>query len=169
MTSFSRSRSFRRGLTVIYWIALPLALLAMAGSVMPGNQYQGWLPSGAYAVAFGLFAAIIGWRLWLNSRSLGHVAPSVRRLTLVLVPLCLLAIAGLIIALLGASWVGIGVWFTVHPHMTAPPAYWALVTAALGLLTMLLGAALAFPFIRTVRRRPSAPTGEAAPAPESDS
>ncbi|WP_298161502.1 hypothetical protein [Brevundimonas sp.] len=153
MKSFTRSRSFKRVLTVIYWIALPLVLLAMVGSVLPGNQYEGPLPSWVYALGFAAFAALIGWRLWLNSRALGYATPSAGRVLRVIAPLGLLAIAGLVVALLGAAWIGIGLWLTFDPE-AGPAGPWPLGTAIVGFLSLIFGLALTLPFIRVVRRAP---------------
>lgn len=162
MTSFTRSRSFKRVLTVIYWIALPLVLLAMVGSVLPGGQYAGPLPSWVYALGFAAFAALIGWRLWLNSRALGDATPSTGRLLRVVLPLGLLAVAGLIIVLLGVTWIAIGIWLTVDPE-AGPAGPWPLGTAIFGFLTLIFGLALTLPFIRVVRRAPPEKTDTAGP------
>ena len=159
MTSFTRSRSFKRVLTVIYWIALPLVLLAMVGSVLPGGQYAGPFPSWVYALGFAAFAALIGWMLWLNSRALGYATPSASRFLRVIVPLGLLAVAGLVIVLLGATWIAIGIWLTVDPE-AGPAGPWPLGTALIGLLTLIFGLALTLPFMRVVRRKPRQITEE---------
>lgn len=165
MTSFTRSRSFRRGLTVIYWIALPLVLLAAIGAVLPGNEYQGWLPSWVYAAGFVAFAALICWRLWLNSRTLGYATPSAGRFLRVILPLGLLAIAGLVIALVGAVCIGLGVWLTVDPQLDQPPGFWAIGTAVIGVFAVAFGLLLTIPFFRAMRRKPSKEPEAAEPEP----
>ncbi|WP_428149453.1 hypothetical protein [Brevundimonas sp.] len=154
MSSFTRSRSFRRALTVIYWIALPLVLLSMVVMFLPGVQTAG-APPWLYAIGSSAFAALIGWRLWLNSRALGDAPSSSLERLLILVLLGLLALAGLAVALLGAAWIGIGIWLTVQPPTGAQVDFWPIGTGVIGLGTVALGFALTFPFIRAVRRAPS--------------
>ena len=63
--SLRSSRLFKRAVLTIYWIALPVCLLAFVASfttVSPEGAYQ---PSWATALVSGALAALIGWCLWL--------------------------------------------------------------------------------------------------------
>lgn len=153
---------FRKAVTAIYWVALPISLLFCAGwllsafvSPSPGQE---WL----MAMGSGAFAALIAWRLWLNSRALGWAAgpPRPRRLLLVVLPLLVLALAGVALAAIGVVWLGLGIWLISVPE-SAASGYRDLVSAPVipiagGVMLVLVGGLLGAPLIRSLRRREEA-------------
>ena len=66
---------FRRAVVIFYWVTLPLALLLCAAWLLTALVSPPAGKSLLMAAGSGLFATMIGWRLWLNSRSLGRGAP----------------------------------------------------------------------------------------------
>lgn len=152
---------FRKSVVVFYWIALPLALLVctgwLIGAVLDPSDGNAWMMSAGA----GVFAGAIGWRLWLNSRSLGRVGPvpPTRRLLLVVLPLVVLAMAGLGCAALGIAWLGIGAWLLLAPD-AATSGFRDLVTGAAlpiggGALMIVVGAAMVVPLLRCLKARPA--------------
>lgn len=151
--------SFRRAVVVFYWIALPFALLLCAGWLLnagvssAGNSLI--LAGGA-----GAFAALIAWRLWLNSRALGRAGPMppTRRLLLVFLPLTVLALAGIGLSALGLIWLSVGVWLLLGPDLAVFGYRDLAATAALpiggGALMVLMGVLLVLPLRRSLRNRP---------------
>lgn len=146
---------------VFYWITLPLSLLVwmgwLAGAVMDPADTRSWLMSAGAAA----LAAVIGWRLWLNSRSVGWSGPipQTRRLLLVFLPLTVLAIAGTGVAATGLAVLALGVGLLASPDTRAVGTGGLAMGAALylggGVLIVLVGAALTFPLLRSLGRKPA--------------
>ena len=143
---------FRKSVVVFYWLVLPLALLSCAGwlimAAMDPSSARSWM----MAVGAAAFAGVVGWRLWLNSRSVGWGGPMPppRRLLLVFLPLAAIALAGLILMFLGLGWLAYGFWLAdVH---TEDAAVAPLIGGALSLG---VGAMLIVPLALRLRRRPS--------------
>ena len=150
MKSLARSRLFKRVVQVVYWIALPITLLGAFGALTNsevGNSKPLLLP----ALGLLALAALIGWRLWVNSRALDYAGEpmSVSRLFFVILPLGFLAMAGLVVSLLGISWVSIGVWSAFQPHGGLA----AFGLGLIGLVTVLAGGGLTLPLFLVLRRR----------------
>lgn len=153
---------FRRAVVIFYWIALPVALLLCAGWLMTAAVSPPAGKSLMMAAGSGLFAAAVGWRLWLYSRSLGRGGPlpQTRRLLLVFLPLTLLALAGIGLAALGIVWLALGLWVLLGPE-AATSGYRDLVSGpalpiGAGALMTVVGAALVLPLLRRLRTRPRA-------------
>lgn len=153
---------FRKSVVVIYWAALPLALLVCAGwligALMDPSSARSWIMAAASAA----FAGLIGWRLWLNSRSegWGGPMPPPRRLLLVFAPLAILALAGIGVAAAGVVLLAFGIGLLTSPDQ-AGAGFGALAQGASlylggGVLVVLIGAALTLPLLRRLRRRPAA-------------
>jgi hypothetical protein len=162
---------FRKSVVVFYWVALPLVLLACTGGLISGvlapDGVRSWAPVGGAAV----LAVLIGWRLWLNSRSVGWGGPMPppRRLLLVFAPLAVLAAAGLGMAALGFAWLALGVWLMMGPD-SATSGFRDLVTGAAlpiggGIVLVMAGAALTLPLFRSLRRRRAAADVPGSPSP----
>jgi len=164
-------RMFGRVVIAVYWLALPLCLLVFVGSfasVSPTGTYQPiWMSAAGSA---GL-ALLIGWRLWLNTRALGHGGPlpSLRKLVFVFLPLVLLALVCAGVALLGLVWLGLGLWLAVQPGAPDSALIYTAgimdgrvtggLMAGLGVLVLLAGMALNLPILRLLtRRQPEAPS-----------
>jgi hypothetical protein len=163
--SLRSSRLFKRAVLAIYWVALPICMLAFIASfatVSPEGAYQ---PSWGTALVSGALAALIGWRLWLLARSMGHVGelPSPRRWIIVVIPLAMLSLVGLVVMLLGLAWAGLGVWLVMQPEafdgaLTYPDGaiagrWGGALTAGFGLIALIGGAALNIPLLRLLTRR----------------
>ncbi|MFN3669157.1 MAG: hypothetical protein ACK4VY_07590 [Brevundimonas sp.] len=150
---------FRRAVVVVYWIALPLALLLCAGSLMAGVLGDAGGNSWLMAAGAGAIAGLIAWRLWLNSRALGRTGPlpSKRRLITVFVPLAALAFAGIGLAGLGLIWLSVGLWLLIGPE-AAPFSYQSLASGVAlpvsGILLILVGGAMILPLRRSLKPRP---------------
>ena len=165
--SLRSSRLFKRAVLTIYWIALPVCLLAFVASFTTVSSEGAYQPSWATALVSGALAALIGWCLWLVARSMGHVGdlPSPRRWIIVVIPLALLSLVGLVVMLLGLAWTGLGVWLAVHPDafdaaLTYPEGAisgrWAGgLTVGFGLIAVVGGTALNIPLLRLLTRRRS--------------
>ncbi|MBA3999068.1 hypothetical protein [Brevundimonas sp.] len=165
--SLRSSRLFKRAVLAIYWVALPICLLAFVASftaMSPDGAYQ---PSLGTALVSAALAGLIGWRLWLIARSMGHVGelPSPRRWIIVVIPLALLSLVGLAVMLLGLVWTGLGLWLALEPGalegaLIYPDGVldsrWAgALTAGSGLIALIGGAALNIPLLRLLPRRRS--------------
>ncbi|MFN3816054.1 hypothetical protein [Brevundimonas sp.] len=161
------SRLFKRAVLAIYWVALPICLLVLVASfaaVSPEGAYQ---PSWGTAFVAAALAALIGWRLWLLARSMGHVGelPSPRRWIIVVIPLALLSLVGLTVMLLGLVWTGLGLWLAlqpgaldgalVFPEGSMNGLWGGSVLAGFGLVALIGGAALNIPLLRLLTRRRS--------------
>ncbi|MFC7377980.1 hypothetical protein [Brevundimonas sp. GCM10030266] len=151
-------KTFRGSVVVIYWLVLPLALLAAAGWTIslfidPASPRSWPMATGSI-----LFCGLLIWRLWLNSQALGRAGPlpSPRRFWSVYAPLGLLALVGLCILGLGIS----GAFVTTALPDVAPDAF----PLAIGLSAALIviGALMCWPILRLLLRKPAEP----APAPE---
>ena len=151
---------FRRAVVIFYWIALPVAVLVCVGwflnAGVAGSDGRSWTIGGGA----GVFAVLIAWRLWLNSRALGRTGPlpPARRLLLVVVPFALLALAGVALAGLGLVWIAMGVWLAFGPEL-ATSGYRDLVSGAAlpiggGVLMAVVGGAMVVPLVRSLKTRP---------------
>lgn len=150
---------FRRAVVVFYWIALPFALLLCAGWALNAGVSSSGRGLWMMAAGAGAFAALIAWRLWLNSRALGRAGPMppTRRLLLVFLPLTVLALAGIGLVALGLIWLSVGVWLLLGPEL-ATSGYRDLVSGAAlpigsGALMVLVGGALIVPLRRSLKAR----------------
>ena len=150
---------FRGSVVVFYWITLPLALLMAGGwissAVLVPTSPRHWL---MVAGSLG-FSALLIWRLWLNSRAIGRAGPfpSPRRFWRVYAPLGVLAILGLSLVALGIASIFIGIALARSPE---PPAWpWLLPVFSASL--MLGGAALCWPLLRLLLRKPAVPDSRA--------
>ena len=153
---------FRTSVVAIYWVALPLALLVCAGwligAMMDPSSARTWMMAAGAAA----FASLVGWRLWLNSRSLGWGGPMPppRRLLLVFAPLAVIALAGVGVAATGLAVVAFGIGLLISPDQAAAqygdPARGALLYLGGGVMIFLVGAALTLPLLRSLRRKPVA-------------
>ena len=151
---------FRRAVVVFYWIALPFALLLCAGWLLNAGVSVSGGSSWMIAAGAGAFAMVIAWRLWLNSRALGRAGPlpPTRRLLLVVLPLTVLALAGICLVALGFVWLSIGAWLLFGSEL-ATSGYRDLVSGKAlpiggGVLMVLVGGALILPLRRSLRTRP---------------
>ena len=139
-------------MVVIYWIALPLALLAAGGWIsslffVPEETRNWWFAAGSVG-----FCALLIWRLWLNSHALGRTGPfpPPRRFWRVFVPLGLLALVGLCLAGLG---MGAAILAATGLRQAPPGVMPTAVGAAVFLIT--LGCGMCWPLVSRLLRRPS--------------
>lgn len=155
-------RVFRGSVVVIYWVALPLAVLGALGGAAglmfgPGQPVLQW----PLTLGFAAFAVVLAWRLWLNSRALGWAGPvpRARRLLTVLLPLGILALVGLVIAAVGLVWLITGGLMLLAPENSTMTFRELVMSKGLvlgcGLAAALLGVALTLPMIRVLRARPA--------------
>lgn len=156
---------FRKSVVIFYRVALPLCLLVCAGwligALMDPAAMRSWLMSAGAAA----FALVIGWRLWLNSRSVGWGGPMPppRRLLLVFLPLTILALAGLGVWTTGLAFLSFGIGLITSPD-SAGAGFRDLVPGAVlylggGVLIIIAGVALTLPLLRSLRRKPVAADG----------
>ena len=151
---------FRRAVVIFYWIALPVAVLVCVGWFLNAGVAASDGRSWTIGVGAGVFAVLIAWRLWLNSRALGRTGPlpSARRLLLVVVPFALLALAGVALAGLGLIWISMGIWLAFGPGLDTS-SYgdlffdFALPVGA-GSVMAVIGGAMIVPLVRSLKTRP---------------
>lgn len=147
-------RLFRGGVVIIYWIALPLAvLITLSGllGMLPDGRGGAWQVQ--ITAASAILTLLLGWRLWLNTRALGWNggSPRGKRLLVIWIPFAILAAVGLCLIGIGAIWIAI-------PHLL--PAgetdrnIYLLATAAGGGVA-LVGALMCWPLVRLLRRKPT--------------
>ncbi|RZJ81496.1 MAG: hypothetical protein EON88_31005 [Brevundimonas sp.] len=149
MIDLRRSRLFKRLVVAVYWVAVAVCLLGALGAfISPATPNVRWSAGFAFALAGGVFV----WRLWLYRRALGLTAgfPDPLRLSLVWIPLAFLALGGCMVALLGMTWIAIGLWLAAGG---APEGMIPLATSAMGLVALPLGGLMCWPLARLVRRR----------------
>ncbi|CAN7348935.1 hypothetical protein [Brevundimonas sp. LjRoot202] len=143
---------FRKAVILFYWLILPLVVLACLGGI-PGVIFNPAAPrSWLTILGAAAFAGLVCWRLWLNSRAVGWGGPmpSARRLLLVFAPLAAIALAGLVLMVLGLGWLAYGFWL-------ADADFGAAAVGPLigGVLALAAGAALIAPLALHLRRRPA--------------
>lgn len=154
-------------MVVIYWIALPLCVLAFVASFATVSPEGRYAPSWTIAPVAAALAGVIGWRLWLYRRALGAAGPlpSGPRVLSAFLPRILLAVLGVVVILLGLAWTGFGLWLALDPPSIAQSGdrLFNLAIAGGGLLTLGLGAALNWPLLRLLTRRPAENPSPVAP------
>lgn len=151
----------QRAVVAFYWIALPFSSLLCAGWLMSALFSPSSPRSWMMAAGAGAFACLIGWRLWLNSRSLGRGGPlpPPRRLLLVFLPLAVLALAGFGLLATGIAALATGIWLLVAPahdtsgfrDLISGPA----MPVITGVILVLVGAGLIVPLARRLKTRPN--------------
>lgn len=153
----------RKAVVVFYWIALPFAVWICVGwligaLLVPSNAKAWWTALGS-----GLVAALIGWRLWLNSRAMGRDPLQTTRLLFPILLRGFLAIFGMGLAALGVAWFAVGIHALVSPDFARHfrDAAWspALLVGA-GALMAVVGIALTLPFRRSMRVRQQPPDSD---------
>lgn len=150
----------RKAVVVFYWIALPFAVLNCVGwligtLLVPSNGHA-WRT----ALASGLVAAVIGWRLWLNSRAMGRDPSQTMRLLFPILIRGFLAIIGMGLAALGVPWIAVGIHALVSPDFARhfrDTAWSPTLLVGAGALMAVVGIALTIPFRRILRDRPQPP------------
>ncbi len=147
----------RKCFIAIYWIVLPLSVLLTigwaVGTAFAPLKWQNWFGM----VGMLTFSCAVGWRLWLNRRATGLTSslPSRARLLRVFVPLGLLSLVGFVVAALGIAWLMVGTALLKEPGLNGE------FQIAAGVLVILLGLALCWPFwsrlaaTRTIVNSPS--------------
>jgi len=151
---------FRRAVVIIYWIALPVAVMVCLGWLLSVGVGGSGRAPWTIGVGAGVFAVLIAWRLWLNSRALARTGPlpSARRLLLVVLPFALLALAGAALLGLGLVWISMGVRLLFGPEL-ATSGYRDLVSGAAlpiggGILMAAVGGAMIIPLGWSLKTRP---------------
>ena len=149
-------------MTVIYLVALPVALLVAAGwvssiALVPGSSRNWLMALGSIG-----FCALLGWRLWLNLKATGRAGPfpAPGRFWRVFVPSGLLAATGLCLTAMGG---GAGV-IAAATWNDAPPGM-AVTFVLVAVVLMPVGGWMSWPFARLLlKERPTIPI-EAAGTP----
>lgn len=148
-------RLFRGGVVIIYWIALPFAVLGalsgLLGIMLPDGQGGAWQMQ--ITAASALLTLLLGWRLWLNTRALGWNGglPRGKRLLVIWIPFAILAVVGLCLIGIGAIWIAVP---HLLPEGEADRNVYLLATAAGGGVA-LVGALMFWPLVRLLRRKPT--------------
>ena len=153
----------RKAVVVFYWIALPFAVWMCVGwligvLLVPSNA-NAWRTS----LVSGLFAAAIGWRLWLNSRAMGGDLLQTTRLLFPILSRGCLAIFGMGLAALGVAWLAVGFHALISPDFAQHfrDAAWSpTLLVGAGALMAVVGIALTVPFRRSIRLRQQPPDSD---------
>lgn len=155
--SLQAPSAVRRALTWLYWPVLALALIVAMGWLLGAITGPRHVYNAVGALGSTLFAALVGWRLWLNTRSLGKggAIPSLDRLLRVFLPFGILALVGLFIVATGIAMIA-GWWFVTFGEIDSTGGDVAPELHHFGLIgtaAMLVGAGLCWPLLRKLTRR----------------
>jgi len=148
---------FRKSVVIFYWIALPLGLLVCVGWLISALMEPAAVRSWLMSIGAATLAALIGWRLWLNSRSVGWGGPipTRRRLLHVFLPLAVLALAGIGVAATGLAFLAFGMGLMASTDSDGAGFRDLLAGAAVylggGSMLFIAGGALTVPLLRSLK------------------
>ncbi len=152
-------------MTVIYLIALPLALLVAAGwvssiALAPGSSRNLVMALGSVG-----FCTLLSWRLWLNLKATGRAGafPAPGRFWRVFVPLGLLASAGLCLTAMG-----VGTGEIAGATWNDAPLGMAVTFVTVAAMLIPIGGWMCWPFARLLLKAPSTISMEASDASTDD-